>query len=240
MSEFYKTREELRAYIYRKLGACNVKVELGVQQCDDAINDALDMYNNYLCKQEPRIELNRQGSVVIPPLPGDRGIVNVKILLPRDFREYSQFTIWEIMYRMVFPRLPIGDWYAMKSYYEMYQKIRGTDPDWYEDESTGTLYVDCVSGPWDVFYIVSRDLNLEDIANLKPGYTRDFRKLAVAEAKITLARIRGKFMGTVPVPGGSLSLDAEVLKTEGITERNEVEVKLDQIARFTRSPIIWG
>jgi len=240
MAQPYTTREEIRAYILRKLGACNVKVELGVQQLDDAIEDALGLFNNYLCKAEPRVELQRQGSVVIEPLPGDRGIVGVKCLFPQDVREYSQFTIWEIMYRMVFPRLPVGDWYMLKSFYEMYQKVRGTDPDWYEDESTGVLYVDCVAGPWDIFYIVSRDLRLEDIATLKPAYSRDFRKLAVAEAKITLARVRGKFMGTVPVPGGTLSLDAEVLKTEGVAERDAIEVKLDQIARYSQSPVMWG
>lgn len=239
MSQQYKTLEELRGYIFRKLGACNVRVELGVQQVDDAINDALDMFNNYLCKQEPRVELQRQGSVIIEPLPGDRGIIDVKCLFPQDVREYSQFSIWEIMYRMVFPRLPVGDWYMLKTFYEMYQKVRGTDPDWYEDESTGVLYVDCISGPWDVFYIVSRDLRIEDLPVLKAGYTRDFRKLAVAEAKITLSRVRGKFQGTIPVPGGSLSLDAETLKQEGMVERDQIEAKLDQMARFARSPIIW-
>lgn len=236
----YTTMEELQKYIIRKLGGCAVLVELTSEQVSDCIYDALDEFNHYLCKAEPRVSKSREGAVQIPLNPGDRGVVNCKILFPEDTRVYAQMNIFELMYRMVFPRMPLGDWYMLKTYYKMYQKIRGTDPDWYVDESTNTLYVDCWSGPYDIFYVVSRDLTLEDMADLKAAYTRDFRKYALAEAKIIVGRIRGKYGNSIPTPGGVLSTDAERLLSEGEKEKLEVETKLEQIARFSQSPVMWG
>jgi hypothetical protein len=244
MSDLYETKEQLREYILRKLGGCNVAVELSPEQVDDAINDSLDTFNSLICRCDPRVASNRTGAVQIPLLPGDRGIVECKICFPEDYRIYAQMNIFEIMYRMVFPRMPLGDWAMLKIYYEQYQKVRGTDPDWYlsEDSATGApvLYVDCWSGPYDIFYVVATDLTVESIAKLKSAYTRDFRKLAVAEAKITLSRIRGKFGNSIPVPGGTLNTDAESLRSEGMQEKQEVVDKLEKIARFTSSPVMWG
>jgi len=240
MVEQYKNRQQIRNYVLRKLGACNVKVELSSEQVDDAINDSLDLFNNYLCKLDPRILKNQTGSIVIQLGEEDRGVCLVKMMIPADWREFAQINIFEILYRMVFPRLPLGDWYMLKSYFEMFQRVRGTDPDWYEDEARNVLYFDAHAGPYDIFYVVSMDLSIEDIMRTKRAYSRDFRKLAVAEAKITLSRIRGKYANSIPVPGGTLTLDADALRTEGLTEKAEVEVKLEQIARFTESPVIWG
>ena len=237
--EVVKSNEQLRKYILRKLGACNVGVELSPEQVDDAIQDSLDLFNNYLCRAVPNVLASQSGSVVIPLAETVRGVVNVKLLLPNDTRAYAQISVWELMYRMMWPRLPVSEWYTLKMYYEMYQRVRGTEPDWYEDESTNALYVDCHSGPYDIFYVTSEDLTVEQIPHLKSAYTRDFRKLAVAEAKITLSRIRGKYGNSIPVPGGTLSTDAASLLQEGTAEKTEVEVKLDQIARFTVSPVEW-
>lgn len=240
MSEAQKIRQDFREYILRKLGACAVSVELSPEQVDDSINDALDLFNQYMCKAEPRVAESRSGSVEIPLQENDRGVINVKILFPNSYREYAQMNIFEVMYRMVFPRLPLGEWYTLKTYYKMYQQVRGTEPDWYEDESTKTLWVDCWSGPYDIFYVVSTDLDVEDIPTLQKAYTRMFKKLAVAEAKMVLARIRGKFGNSIPVPGGNLMLDGADLKSEAATEKAEVEEKLEKLARYEQSPVMWG
>jgi len=240
MADPVQTLQELREYILRKLGGCNVKVELSPQQVDDAIYDALDQFNQYMCKAEPRVLAEQSGQVTIELLEGDRGVIAVKLLYPEQYREYAQMNIFEIMYRMVFPRLPLGEWYELKMFYEMYQKVRGTDPDWYEDEATKNVYVDCWSGPYDIFYIVARDLRVEEISHLKAAYSRMFKKLALAEAKITLSYIRGKYGASIPVPGGTLTTDAAELKGDGLQERVEVIEKLEQIGRYQISPVMWG
>lgn len=231
--------QQLREYVLRKLGHPQVVVELTTPQIDDAIQDALDKFNQYMYKGEPRVEKNRAGAVHIPLQAGDRAVVFCKILFPEDTRVYAQMNIFEIMYRMVFPRMPLGDWYMLKSYYKQYQRVRGTDPDWYVDESDNSLYVDCWSGPYDIFYVVARDLKAEDFAGIKSPYEKDFKDLVLAEAKLTLGKIRGKFANTIPVPGGALQTDASELKQEGTSVKEALEVKLDKIARFSTSPIMW-
>lgn len=234
------TRQELRDYIRARLGHPHVVVELEDTNIDVAIDDALGNFNHYIYKGEPRVVANRAGSVVIPLQEGDRGVVACMLLFPQDTRVYAQMTIWEIMYRMVFPRMPLGDWYMLKNYYEQYQRIRGTDPDWYVDDSTQTLYVDCSSGPYDIFYVVARDLRIEDFVKLKPAYQRDLKDLALAEAKLILAEIRGKFGDSIPVPGGAMTTNASKLEADGNTVKAAITEKLEKIARLSISPITWG
>lgn len=234
------TQQELRDYTLRKLGYPVTVVELTPEQVDTAIADAFGKFNQYLCVGEPRLLSNRTGSVRVRLGEQDRGVLYCSCLIPRDYVNIEQTDIFQILYRMVFPRLPLGDWYMMKSFYKMYQEVRGTDPDWYFDDSTHSLYVDCTSGPYDVFYVVSQDLTITDFPKMKQAYQQDLRELIVAESKIILARIRGKFGGSIPVPGGTLQTDAAELKSEGESKKAEIEAKLDQIARFSVSPITWG
>ena len=240
MSEPYATLDEVRAWILRKLGGCNVAVELSPQQVDDAIYDSLDKMNQYMSKPVPNVLANQENAVTIPLGENARGVIMVKGLIPRDYRIYGQINIFEILYRMVFPRLPLGDWYMLKSFYEMYLDTRGVDFDWYEDESTKTLYVDCTSGPYDIFYVVAEDLSVDDMPSLKKAYTKMFRDYALAEAKITLGRIRGKYGASIPVPGGTLTTDASSLLQEGEATKLDIEERLDKIARFSISPVTIG
>jgi hypothetical protein len=233
-------KQGYRDYVLNKLGHPSVAVELTTEHIDTAIEDALDQYNQYQCKAEPRVEKNRAGAVMIPPQPGDRGVIECKMLFPDDVTSYAQMDIFQIMYRMVFPRMPLGDWYSLKVYYKQYQQIRGTDADFKVDASTGVLFVDCHSGPYDIFYVVARDLRLEDFDTISSAYSRDFKKLVLAEAKLTLAKIRGKFGGSIPVPGGSMVTDAAELKSEGEATKTEIVTRLEQIARFSISPVMWG
>jgi len=148
-------------------------------------------------------------------------------------------SVFELMYRMVFPRMPVSEWYMLKAFYETYQSVRGTECDWYVDQSTNTLYVDCASGPYDIFYVVSVDLSLENINGIKHAQLQDFKDLTLAECKLILGRIRGKFGDSIPVPSGTLSTDAVELKTEGKDKIKEIEERLKTQARYAVSPILW-
>lgn len=233
-------REDLRQFILSSLGSPAVAVELDPPQLDIAIDNAMRKLNQFLCRPDPRISQNRTGSVQITLESGDRGVIACKLLFPEDSRVYAQMNIFEIMYRMVFPRLPLGEWYTLKTFYEMYQRVRGTDPDWYFDESTKTLCVDAWSGPYDVFYIVATDLTVESLSQYRTGYFRYLQEYALAEAKLILARVRGKFAGTIPVPGGMMGTDAAELKAEGEAKKAEIEAILEKVGRFSVTPIMWG
>lgn len=233
------TKEQLRDYVVRTLGGDFSIVELSSEQVDDSIDDAMALVNNYMARLVPKVAKNQANTLTVTMGPGERGVVAVKCLMPDTTRDYSQMNVFEIMYRMVFPRIPMYEYYMMRAYYEQWQKIRGTDPDWGYDESTGTMYVDCISGPYDVVYVVVTDFDVESFTGLKSAYQQDLKDLATAYAKIRLSRVRGKFNATIPVPGGAMATDAEILKAEGAATITAMEVKLNNRAKYQISPIAW-
>jgi len=235
------TREDVRKYIKRRLGYPSTVVELENEQLDDAIEDALEEFNNHLCRFEPRVAYGRSGAVQIQlDEESERGVAMVKVLYPEENRIAANFNIFEIMYRMIFPHMPLGEWVMLKSYYELYQRTRGTDPDWYLDRTNRVLHVDCASGPYDIFYLVVKDVRVEDFSEGQRQYLSKFRKLCVANAKLTLAEVRGKFTATIPVPGGSLTTNAEKLIADGLLDKQEIREWLEKTARFSVTPILLG
>jgi hypothetical protein len=232
------TKNELQTYAATVLGYPAIKVELFPQHYDIAIDNALLLFNNYLFDYEARISPQQTDAVSIQLTSDIIGVLKVDALIPRDDSQYLQMSVFELVYRMVYPKLPVGEWYQLRSFYEMYQRIRGIDPDWHYDETTHTLYADCHGGVYDLCYVVMKKLSLESItAGLGP-YESLFRKAVVAYCKRTLALIRGKF-ANIPSPGGgSLSTDASSLEGQGAAELKEVE----QALRDTRppAPIIVG
>lgn len=233
-------KDDLRSYVRTILGGPDVGIELVNNDIDTATDRTLEKFNQFLTLPDPRISKNQAGSVRIPLLEGDRGVLLVETLFPEDTRTYAQMSIFELMYRMVFPRFPISDWYLLKSFYESYQRVRGTDPDWFFDEVDRVLWVDCASGPYDVFYLIATDLTLDNIDTHKVGYISDFKEYVTALCKLILGRRRGKFGDSIPVPGGTLSTDASELRAEGQATIIEIEEKLENKAKYTTSPIIWG
>ena len=161
-----------------------------------------------------------------------RGVCEVKFLYPASERSFVRMSVFEIMYRMVFPRFPVSDWYFFRTYYEMFQQVRGTEPDWRYDEFSHTLYVDCSSGPYDIFYVVSSDLTLDTFDAGKRPYSQEFLDLVVARSKYMLARILGKFSNSIPGPGGPLMTDAMELRREGKEREKEIVEWLKKYSRF--------
>lgn len=230
----------MRDYLLARLGYPAVQVELSNVQLDISIDNALSKYNQYICKGVPTVAYNQSGAVIIQMGPTARGILAFKAVRPQEIEIYAEVDVFQLMSRMVFPNLPIGDWITLRSSYETFQKVRGTDPDYYWDDSSNTLMVACNAGPLDLFYIVATDYCLADFELLRSSYQKDFKDLALAEAKDILGEIRGKFDGTIPVPGGSMATNAATLKAEAAAKRTEIEARLEQIARFSTSPIAWA
>ena len=231
--------QELRDYVTRQLGAPTVIVELTPEQIDGCIDQALGRFNRFLCRPDGRLLKNQTGTVVVAMQPTDRGVIGVKHLPPDDSRTYANMSVFELMYRMVFPRMPVSEWYMLKAFYETYQSVRGTDCDWSVDPATNTLFIDCCSGPYDIYYVVSCDFTAETIDRLAHGKLQDFKDLVLAESKLVLGRVRGKFGNSIPVPSGTLTTDASELKEEGTKKIEEIEVRLKAQARFSTSPIMW-
>jgi hypothetical protein len=232
-------RDELRGYVLTRLGAPTIQVELDNTHIDVAIEDTLRLFNRYLYEYESRILTEQQDAVRIQLEDDVTGVLYLKCLFPETLSVFLQMNIFELMYRMVFPKLPIGEWYQLRSFYEMYRRIRGTEPDWHYDEFQKILMVDCHSGPFDIAYLISKKLSLESVGEGLSWYDHEFHKGVLAQSKKMLGRIRGKFTSTIPAPSGmSLTTDASDLLREGEMEWKEVEEKVNDVMPV--APIMIG
>lgn len=253
------TVPEIGLYIKKELGYPVVNVELMDEHIIQSIDDALRIFNNWTSSVELRVAYNQQDAVVLDLGSEVRGVLEVKMLYPETQRAGTavdpdeesagqpivgsstlsdRVNIFEMMYRMVFPKFPISDWYMYRSFYEMFQKVRGTDPDWKYDKFNHKLYVDCWTGPYDIYYVVASDLTLESLSSGESQYTQMFLDLVCARAKLILSRIRGKFGNSIPAPDGQISTDADILRQEGIEKEKEVVDRLRGKAKFSCVGII--
>ena len=178
------------------------------------------------------------GSVTVDMPIGCLGVHYVHFLEPRSSRITAQMTVYEIMYRMVYPPMELGVWYMMRSFYEMYQRIRGTEPDWKYDEESNKLYLDCWSGPYDVFYVTSHLLTEDDLlSGSRERYKQLFLDACLAYAMQTLSFVRGKWNGTIPIPGGNLATDAPDLRKFSADTLLRVENTLKKRMRAYYLPV---
>ena len=244
------TYDEIGDFIRRELGHPSVVVELEDGDMRHCIDHSLRIYNRYMCCTDLRVaygqggiayddETTGDGSVVIQLEDEARGVCEVKVLMPESARSYANMSVFEIVYRMVFPRFPVSDWYFFRSYYEMFQEVRGTDPGWRFDIFTKRLYLDLSGGPYDVYYVVATDVTLDNIDVGFPSYLNDFYDLCTARAKMVLSKIRGKWKG---VKGNDISLetDAAELSKEAADTQAKVIERLKNITRLSGPVMFMG
>lgn len=235
------TRDKLVDFVRAELGYPVVEVELEEPHYDHAINQALRMYNRYMGEMQVLAYYNQVNNVSIDlsSHTGLRGIVGVMAVFPEQNRSYAQLNVFELLYRMVYPMLPVGEWYMLRSFYEMYQRVRGTEMDWYYNEWDQTLQVDCHGGPWDLNVEIVKNVDLTSLETGRAAYVKDFYELTLAYCKRMLANIRGKFGGTVPAPGGALATDAQKLDQEAKETIAKIEDVLMREAAYEYA-ITWG
>ena len=236
---------DLHEYIKRQLGhtgSTGPVIELSVDQIDDSINNAVRLFNRYLLVMQNNVATDCSESTVIDLDDDVLGVYYVAFLFPEAQRVYAQMSVFEIVHRWFYPGLRLGEWYMLRSFYEMYQRVRGTEPDWRLDMENRKLYLDTWSGPYDVMYITSNAITQSKLMasthGSKQKYEQDFRDLCVAYAKIPLARIRGKWNNTVPGPAGALGTDAPTLLAESKETITEIETKLKKLMRARYLPQI--
>jgi len=226
------------AYVKRKLGDPTVHLEITDDQLDDCIDDVLRLFLQYLPVRRPAAYMNQVGDVSIDfPATAD-GVLYCTVLRPKEDIALINVSIWELMNRFLPARIPIGEYYELRSFFEMYQRARGTDPTWAVDRGASKLYVDCYSGPYDIYVVWSEDATITSfMTGDKRTWQDDFLRACVAEAKLVLATVRGKF-GNVPVPGGALTTDSDAMKSEATLTLTETRTKLANAAKAYYQPVI--
>ena len=233
------TRDNVVDYVRNQLAFPIVDVELEDEHIDQAIENSLMLFNRFIGEIQMRCYYERLDSVVIDMEEGVRGVCDTKCSFPESNRIFAQLNVFELMYRMVYPNLPIGEWYFLRTAYELYMRVRGSEPEWLYDEFSRRLYVDCSGGPWDIYVALVKDLTMDTLQEGFRAYTKPFLDATVAHAKEILAKVRGKYAG-IPAPGGNLMADADKLGAEAAAVIDETKLLLENEARFAAPIIMEG
>jgi hypothetical protein len=246
----------LKDYIKRRLGWPVVEIEMTNDQLTDVVNDSTRLFNRYLVVPMLKAYMSRGttescalsctsaaetkiGSVVIDYPDDVNGVLYCTQLRIESALAEVKLTVFDILFRMLPASLPVGTWYMYRSFYDMYQRARGTYP-WYQiDPVARKLYVDCFSGPYNIFVIWAKNVAWTDfLSGSLISWKDDFLRACIAHAKERLGYERGKFMG-IPAPGGTLTTDAERMSTDSRQDIDKITAALD---RRTRALVIprWG
>ena len=231
------------------LGYPTIAVELDDSQLKVCADDALRILNRWMFEAEMKIAREQIDDVVLDLGSDARGVLAVQFFMSESSNfggetqeeqailgsssGYSRTNIFELIYRMVYPRFPVADWYMFKSFFEMFHQTRGTDADWRYDAFSKKLYCDCHSGPYDIYYVVSKDLTYSSLYTGRRTYLQDYLDLVEAKAKQILCRVLGKFGGSIPAPGGNISTDAAELRSEGMAREKEIVELLKKRTKFS-------
>jgi hypothetical protein len=232
------SRDEWRKKILDDLGGEGVDSDLNESQLDAALTRALECWNKYkpwlmwfpfdvpaaettsikfFAEEEQNDPLKHPYTAVANVLDVQFSDRNRRILGARAGFLEGYYMRWGYQGPRTFFELHTGE--------RLYERLTGSRPDWYWDAASRTLFLTCPSRDTRAMVLCSRARKLEE---LRYDHETDFRRLAVASAKRTLARVLGgrTVGGGFPGPAGAIETDAKELRVESESEWKEIEDKL--------------
>ena len=213
---------KIKEYVLNMLGYPSVVVELTSSQFTTIINETLAVYNRW-CARELSGTVEMVGGQYAYPLPGvtSRGVTDV-VFVRKDQLALTAFPFFGREFP-IWPQIQFDEFVLAQSHWETVRRMASVDPDWDWQVNNGTLYI-TLGGPsgsqdpslYNVCYRYRQDVSLTQVPISHHSW---FRRYCLAVAKEILGRARGKWSGTVPSPGGNLTLDSAALLDESKAER---------------------
>jgi len=228
-----KVREQIKDYVLTMLGAPVLPLELDNQQLENAIDFALQIFEDYAPMEyfQYYTFYTTPGQSVynLPPDVGFVRHVSYKETANYAFSasdlggviplEYMGAGAYGSIAGGINPQQPVwgkmGDWVMYKQYEDMYNRISGQQGgwEWLAGYNTIKLYpIPYRSYPVAVRYLQRRpDFN---------QVTQGMQEGALAFAKIILGRIRSRIQNP-PGPNGGVQLDGQQILQQGIEEKKQ-------------------
>jgi hypothetical protein len=228
-----KVREQIKEYVLTMLGAPVLPLELDNQQLENAIDFALQIFEDYAPAEyfQYYTFYTTPGQSVynLPPDVGFIRHISYKETANYAFSssdlggviplEYMGAGAYGSIAGGINPQQPVwgkmSEWVMYKQYEDMYNRISGQQGgwEWLAGYNTIKLYpVPYRSYPVAVRYLQRRpDFSM---------VTQAMQEGALAFAKIILGRIRSKIQNP-PGPNGGVQLDGQQILQEGIEEKKQ-------------------
>jgi hypothetical protein len=233
-----KVREQIKEYVLTMLGAPVIQLELDEQQVYNAIDFALQIFEDYApAEYFQYYTFYATPGQSVYELPADVGYVrNIYYKETANYAfsssdlggviplEYMGAGAYGSIAGGINPQQPVwgkmGEWVLYKQYEDMYNRISGQQGGW--EWLGGYNHVKLYPTPYRSFPVIVRYLQRRpDFAMV----TQAMQEGALAFAKIILGRIRSKIQNP-PGPNGGIQLDGQQILQEGLEEKKEWEEKL--------------
>jgi hypothetical protein len=237
-----KVRGQIKEYVLTMLGAPVLPLELDDQQVENAIDFALQVFEEY-CPAEyfQYYQFMTNPGQSVYKMPDDVGFIR-EVLYKETANyafsasdlggviplEYMGAGAYGSIAGGINPQQPVwgkmGDWVQYKQYEDMYNRVSGQQGGW--EFLAGYNHIKLFPIPYRTYPVVVRYLQKQpDFKQV----TQAMQEGALAYAKIILGRIRSRIMNP-PGPNGGVQLDGQVILAEGLQEKKEWEERL--IVRF--------
>lgn len=240
------TKEELNAYIFNRLGAPVVKVELTDEQLDAAIFAALNWFNanRGLIKVGLLTTVEGQKEYKLPSEV--KNVFNVYFVergfggLLGGIADIMQDFGWAPGL-VPLPRGRLPSFSGVVLFLQKMEdvwRIAAREPTW--EFKNGTLFIypaPTSTTVGNLYYDYT--CNAKDIEELSgsPLFTDLIARRVLAECKEILSRIRGKY-SSYPTAEGTVSLDADTLRTEAIEEKTKLDEEI--LEKTFPAPFVVG
>lgn len=213
MSDKLNTAYVVRT-MQRRLGISRRAVEVTEDDVVEAIEEALDLWNEFRTRieyglaQNVLTRENEPFSVAIDSCV--MGVRYVYFLVPY-YDVTGGLTVFELTEKLTISRLGITDIALSRSSWENYRRIRGVEPHYHFDKSdpqNKKLVFYAPSGPFDAGYELQ--VPYTNPVQIEKDRDSSFLRLVEGYTRRILSEIRGKFGGEVLGPGGkTVRLDAD-------------------------------
>lgn len=237
-----KVREQIKDYVLTMLGAPVIPLELDDQQLENAIDFALQIFEDYAPMEYFQYyTFTTTPGQSVYTLPADVGFVrqiSYKETANYAFSasdlggviplEYMGAGAYGSIAGGINPQQPVwgkmSDWVLYKQYEDMYNRVSGQQGGW--EFLGGYNNIKIYPVPYRTYPVAVRYLQRRPDFKL---VTQAMQEGALAFAKIILGRIRTRIMNP-PGPNGGVQLDGQTILAEGLQEKKDWEDKL--LVRF--------
>lgn len=231
----------VKNYIFSMLGYPVVDVELTDAQIGSVFRNAMALYSQWV-PMEKVITFNMiagQSDYKFADMPPE-GPTTVDFI-----RAQGLPYINDVMFGYFFPnsRIVSFDEYAMSlSYWSMLRRVMGIEPEWNWDESTATLWINAgtrnLATPYSQYVCMAKFFDTRTLGQVRHDHRQWFFDYSLALAKEILGRIRGKYSGIIPAPGGKVQMEYQLLLKESQESRAALTQQLRAMA--PKMPPILG
>ena len=210
----------VKSTMEQRLGISRRSVELKDADYEQAMEQSLDLWNEYRsrveCHRATGVTTTENNPYTVTLTEDCLGIRACYFLVPY-YDVASGLTIFELAEKLAITRLGIKDIALTRSTWESYKRVRGVDPSWQfiVEGSTRKLVVFAPAGPYDMGYEPIYAYTAATQIEIDRDAT--FLRLIEGYTRLILAEIRGKFGGQVMAPGGgqfNLNADRQIQKGE--------------------------